>query len=335
MMLCSILGVIWPFHIMEHDFSKVFDTENPLWQEVLAIFDANANILPKKTKGRALHHKYPRSFSKLFGEPEDNDPNNLVSLTHSQHFMVHYYYYKIARPEYAWRMAIPFRCMSHTKRCTIDNIDVEMANRMSIDYAIASKLATKRLSQISDRKISAETRQKMSERGKANMTEERKRQLKEAREAAYKRKYPDNPIPTPKTHRSRSEALKGKPKSEEHRRHISEGRKGIVFSEAHRQHIKEAMARRVLTPEQRDKMRTNLGKHTTMSEETKHKLAVANRGQKRSDESKRKMSLAAKGRKHGPMSEETKRKLSAALSGRKGHPISEANKAREGLSKRK
>ena len=90
-MLCSIFRRHLAYlYFMEHDFSKVFDTDNPLWQEVLAIFAENETYPKKKMRGRALHHKYPRCFSLHDGEPEDNDPDNLISLPPAQHFMIHY-----------------------------------------------------------------------------------------------------------------------------------------------------------------------------------------------------------------------------------------------------
>ena len=75
---------------MVHDFSLVFDTENPLWKNVLEIFKRNESYPKKCVKGRSLHHKFPRSFSKLLNEDVDNDSDNLVSLPLADHFMIHY-----------------------------------------------------------------------------------------------------------------------------------------------------------------------------------------------------------------------------------------------------
>ena len=83
--------------IMTHDFSTVFDTDNPLWQRVLEIYEANEKYDKKIVSGRNLHHKFPRSFSKKLGEPIDNDRDNLISLSLADHFLVHYYYYKLAK----------------------------------------------------------------------------------------------------------------------------------------------------------------------------------------------------------------------------------------------
>ena len=49
---------------MVHDFSLVFDTENPLWNNVLEIFKRNESYPKKCVKGRSLHHKFPRAISK-------------------------------------------------------------------------------------------------------------------------------------------------------------------------------------------------------------------------------------------------------------------------------
>lgn len=96
---------------MTHDFSLVFDTENSLWQRVLNIFEENEEYEKKKIKGRELHHKFPRSFSKKLGEEIDNDEDNLVSLSPADHFRVHYYYYILAKKGFKQPMALAFDFM--------------------------------------------------------------------------------------------------------------------------------------------------------------------------------------------------------------------------------
>ena len=355
MMLCSILGVIWPICIMEHDFSKVFDTDNPLWQEVLAIFEANKDFPAKRIKGRALHHKFPRSFSKLFSEPEDNDPDNLISLTPAQHFMVHYYYFVVARPDYAWKMAIPFRCMMKRRSLHLHEISPEIATKLSIEYERAKEAAAPHMAEIGRNTVlTEEGRERLRKSGRKVMTPEHIKKMREARgpiteETRKKlsiaftgRKYSEETkakmkenwyiwhstpyVPTEEVRRKHSEAMKGIKKSPEHCKHISEGRKGIKFSDEHKRHLKEAINKRVLTPEIRYKMGANRGRHYVMSDEHKEKLRQARLGMKFSDEARLHMSLAKKGKPHGPMREETKRKLSEAHKGKPGHPMSEEQK---------
>lgn len=96
---------------MKHDYTICFETENELWQRVLNIFEMNESFPKKKVKGRELHHKFPRSFSKKLGEQVDNDPDNLISLTPDDHFRVHYYYYILARKGFRQPMSLAFDMM--------------------------------------------------------------------------------------------------------------------------------------------------------------------------------------------------------------------------------
>lgn len=96
---------------MKHDYTICFETENELWQRVLDIFEKNESFPKKKVKGRELHHKFPRSFSKKLGELVDNEPDNLISLTPDDHFRVHYYYYVLARKGFKQPMSLAFDLM--------------------------------------------------------------------------------------------------------------------------------------------------------------------------------------------------------------------------------
>ena len=116
---------------MNHDFSIVFDTENELWQRVLNIFAANEPYSKKVTKGRELHHKFPKSFSKKLGEEVDNDEDNLISLTPADHFRVHYYYYMLAKKGYRQPMALAFQLMVRAPSKQISPATME---EMAIDY---------------------------------------------------------------------------------------------------------------------------------------------------------------------------------------------------------
>lgn len=97
----------------------------------------------------------------------------------------------------------------------------------------------------------------------------------------------------PKNHGDKvSAALKGKPKSEEHRKKLSESLKGN-------------------TPWNKGKtgLQVSPKKGTFMSEEQKKKLSDAHKGKKNTEETKAKISASLKGR---VISEETKKKMSEA-----------------------
>ena len=116
---------------MTHDFNKVFDTDNSLWQRVLEIYDANEKYSKKVVTNRNLHHKFPRSFSKKLGEEIDNDKDNLISLSLADHFLVHYYYYKLAKKGYRQSMATAFTLMA---RKSIKYMTPDTAEMIAKDY---------------------------------------------------------------------------------------------------------------------------------------------------------------------------------------------------------
>lgn len=123
---------------MNHDFSEVFETDNELWQRVLEIFERNEKYDKKVVSNRNLHHKYPRSFSKRKGEPVDNDKDNLISLSLADHFLVHYYYYLLAKKGYRQAMATAFTFMA---KKGLKYLTPETAEAMAKDYAEAKSIS--------------------------------------------------------------------------------------------------------------------------------------------------------------------------------------------------
>lgn len=297
---------------MEHNYSQVFNTDYPEWQEILDIFKKNEHIDKKKTPGRVLHHKFPRAFSKLLNEEIDNTPNNLVSLSIDEHFIVHYYYYKLAKGIFKSRMALALAYMMESSFNELSKISPEIAIDLSKKYAQNQQSIHKLIGQIHiGSKRTPEALQNM-----------RKAQQKRHKE------QPSKPL-SPEARLKISKALKGKPKSSEMKQKLSKTRKGIVFSEEHRKHLSDARQNRILTKEQRYKLGSaRRGKHFIFSEEHKKHISEAKKGFKFSKEAKEKMSLAHKGKKLGPMSEEHKIKLSLSCKGKKRGPMPEEQKAR-------
>ena len=120
---------------MEHDFSLVFETDNEYWKRVMDIFERNEQYPKKIVKGRNLHHKFPRSFSKKLGEEVDNDKDNLISLSLADHFLVHYYYYKLAKKGYRQSMATAFTFMA---KKSIKYMSPDTAEMIAKDYEEAA-----------------------------------------------------------------------------------------------------------------------------------------------------------------------------------------------------
>ena len=269
---------------MEHNFTDVFDTTNPLWENVLKIFNDNENYKKKKTKGRCLHHKFPRSFSKLLNENVDNDSDNLISLSLSDHFMIHYYYYKLAKEQFKARMALAFSYMMNCKFEELSEISPDTALVLSKEY------------EETESEILKET-------GKARIGSKRTNETIENMKAAWiKRKENGSEKPLTEEQKQKiSNSLKGIKRSEETKKKISEARKRIGFSEEHRQHIREAKANKIYTDEERYRMGNGMrGKHPVFSEEHNKKISQSKMGHTVSDEARRKMSEKAKGRKLKP-----------------------------------
>lgn len=123
---------------MQHDFSLFFETDNEYWQKVLNIFAKNEKYEKKVVSNRNLHHKFPRSFSKKLGEPVDNDKDNLISLSLADHFLVHYYYYLLAKKGYRQAMATAFTFMA---KKSLKFLTPETAEKVAKDYEEAKLIA--------------------------------------------------------------------------------------------------------------------------------------------------------------------------------------------------
>lgn len=195
---------------MEHDFNIVFETDNPYWQRVLDIFAKNEKYEKKVVSNRNLHHKFPRSFSKLLGEPVDNDKDNLISLSLADHFLVHYYYYLLAKKGFRQSMATAFTFMA---KKGLKYMTPETAEAMAKDYAdaraIANQTQSERMKEIMKGKnlgkvLSPESRVKISDAMKGRkFSEEHRRKIGDSWKG---RKHTDE------TKLKMSQSMKGKHK---------------------------------------------------------------------------------------------------------------------------
>lgn len=237
---------------MQHDFSIVFDTDNPLWNRVLEIFEKNEKYEKKVVSNRNLHHKFPRSFSKKMGEPVDNDKDNLISLSLAEHFLVHYYYYLLARKGYRQSMATAFTFMA---KKGLKYMTPETAEAMAKDYEEARDIANQHIAEsLKGRTISDETRRKMSERMKGNQY------MKD------KHHSDDTCRKMSESKKGKSPWCEGKTLSEEHRSNISKSMKGKnlgkTFTAEHRKKLSESHKAENLSNDVRKKMsESKKGKH--------------------------------------------------------------------------
>lgn len=193
---------------MNHDYSICFETSNELWKRVLEIFEINEKYEKKIVKNRNLHHKWPRSFSKLLGENVDNDKDNLISLSLADHFLIHYYYYLLAKKGFRQRMAVAFTFMA---KKALKYITPETAEAMAKDYAEARTIANQVVSDAHKGKsLSGDHKRKISEANKGNSH----KQTEETRN-----KIRNTQLGKPHPHRSHK-------MSEEAKKKISDANKG-------------------------------------------------------------------------------------------------------------
>ena len=162
--------------------------------------------MKKVVKGRNLHHKFPRSFSKKDGVDIDNDDDNLVSLSLADHFRVHYYLWKCSKKGYRGMMALAFTLMR--KKAVVYATD-ETIEQIARDYENAMKDVAEAISKAKKgKKLSEETKKKLSEAKKGNKYFLGKHHSEEAKKKI-------------------STTMKGKPKSEDTRNKMSEAKKNM------------------------------------------------------------------------------------------------------------
>lgn len=185
---------------MEHNWEDYFDTSSEYWLKTQKIYEENEHFPKTVVKNRNLHHKFPRSFSKKDGVDNDNDEDNLVSLSLADHFRVHYYLWKCCKKGYRGMMALAFQFM---RKKAIKYASDETIEELAKDYENA-------MNDVSDFKKGNQNR-----KGKHH-SEETKKKISE--------KMKDIPK-SEETRKKMREAQKGKPKSIETRRKMSEARK--------------------------------------------------------------------------------------------------------------
>jgi hypothetical protein len=121
---------------------------------------------------------------------------------------------------------------------------------------------------------------------------------------------PSEPIPTGwmrgRMIKGRPAHNKGKPMTEEAKRHLSQVNKGKKLSAETREKISLAGMGRKFSAEVKEKI-SQSRKGKPMSEETKRHLSEINKGKTPSEETRKKISLAGKGR---VLSDETRKKIS-------------------------
>ena len=242
---------------MIHDFSKVFDTDNPAWLKVLEIFERNECFDKKKTPGRALHHKFPKSFSKMLNEEIDNEPDNLISLEYKDHFLLHYYYYRLAKEGGCkQRMALAFKYMVEADGMPKEEINDKNLEVFMEAYNDATIKACELYSSIHKGKTISEEQKKIIAETMRNRiwTDEQRKRMSEQRKGRKLSDYQKQKLKEANTGRICSE--------ETHKKKIGDSCRGkkLPFTPEHLANVRAAAERRrgrKLSEETKEKMRQN------------------------------------------------------------------------------
>lgn len=115
-----------------HNWDKYFDTSSEYWDKLQKLYEINDNYPKKKVRGRELHHKFLRCFSRVEGAPIDNDKENLVSLSCGDHFLAHYYIWKCTNKGYRRYTCRPVILMY---KKSLKYVTDETAERIAADWS--------------------------------------------------------------------------------------------------------------------------------------------------------------------------------------------------------
>ena len=212
---------------MKHNWENYFDVNSGYWKKVEKIYEENESFPKKVVKDRNLHHKFPRSFSKKDGVGVDNDEDNLVSLSLSDHFRVHYYLWKCAKKGYRGMMARAFVFMR--KKVVIYASD-ETIEQIAKDYEEAMREAAEQHSKAMKGEKNPFYGRKRSEESRRKMREAKKGE----KHPMYGKHHSEE------TKKKMREAHKGKKMSEESKKKNMEAHKGKKFSEETKKKLREA-----------------------------------------------------------------------------------------------
>ncbi len=83
---------------LTHD--DVFDINTDAYRKMMSIVESNQHLPKEVVSGRELHHIIERNFSKIAKAKIDNRPENLVSLSKTDHLLVHIYAFGCAKKPY-------------------------------------------------------------------------------------------------------------------------------------------------------------------------------------------------------------------------------------------
>ena len=112
-------------------------------------------------------------------EEVDNDKDNLISLSLADHFLVHYYYYKLAKKGYRQSMATAFTLMA---RKSIKYMTPDTAEMIAKDYEAAAHL--QRSPEFKEKIRKANNEGRCGMKGKSHTEDTRKKMSESAKKAA-------------------------------------------------------------------------------------------------------------------------------------------------------
>ena len=216
----------------------------------------------------------------MLNESEDNDSDNLISLSFQDHFMIHYYYYTLAKEKFKSRMALAFKLMTDTEVGSIKELtSIEMAEKIAKAHQEATELSNE-FSSINGktRIVSEETRKQIANKLKGHYISEETRRK----------------ISVSKTGQKWTEEQKAR-LSEQRMGHpnylTEEGKRKIAIAKTGQKHTEETKIK--MSNSQRGKHHKS---HGPLTEEHKQKVSESLKGIKRNDETKEKIGASKRGK---------------------------------------
>lgn len=216
--------------IMKHTWDQYFDTTSECWTKLQDLYAANEHFPKEVVKGRNLHHKFLRSWSRKEKEAQDDDDDNLVSLSEGDHFLAHFYIWKSAKKGYRASAALAVRMMY---RKSLKYITAEIAEDIAKvwehkEYTPTEETRRKISNAHKGKPKSDEMKRKISETEKGkNLSDKTKLKMSEAHKECKHSEETKRKISNAR--KGRTSNFKGKHLSEEAKQKMSNAKKGLSW----------------------------------------------------------------------------------------------------------
>ena len=221
------------------------------------------------------HHIIPKSYYKINNIPVDNSNNNLVNLLFKDHILAHYYLSLCSSNlDFKYANELAFGYLTINNKYPIADNEKEVLNSLPYYQELYEEGCKVRAIKNTGKTRTKETKQKMSdwqkgkpksEEAKKNMSKAQKGRHRSSEEIlhwkeSWMKKTPEEKkiisekirnktkgrVASNEERLHKSLALKGKPKSEEHKKHLSESAKKKIGEKGNNSKLKEVQVIEIL-----------------------------------------------------------------------------------------